>query len=363
VDTAAATSDRRRRRVVVVSRVKRNPYVELLREGLSQPDLGLEVREVDHFSVGWVWRHRREIDVLHIHWLELLFVYPGLAWSLKRWLSVMAGLLVARLAGIRLVYTLHNITQHEGRRPLLARLGHRVMFALAHAIHVHDEQVAVALREQWRRRRGVHVIPHGNYVGAYPNLVTRDEARRKLGLAASDFVYLFLGRVRPYKGIEELLAAFRALPDGDAVLCVAGEVQDPGYEQSLQELAGGDGRIRLHLEFVADEELQVFFNACDICALPYRHVTTSGAALLSFSFGVPIVAPRIGCLAELVGEEERGVSYDPDLPGGLLDALKRCRRADLDALRQASMAYAARLNWHDIAKQHAGMYQQGGQHV
>lgn len=344
-------------RVVIVSRVKRNPYVQLLAEGLRQSDLRLDVRVDDHFSAGWVWRQRRAADVLHLHWLELFYTYPSLGRSLKRWVSVMLGLLLARLCGLRLVYTLHNLEQHEGRRPRLARWGHRVLLRLAHAVHVHDAETAATLARDWGRARGVHVIAHGSYVGAYPNTLSRGQARERLGLDASAFVYLSLGRVRPYKGLEELLQAFRQLPDGDAVLYVAGEVQDPGYERELEALAQGDARVRLALQFVPDEALQLYLNACDVAVLPYRHVTTSGAAILAFSFAVPVVAPRLGCFVDLVGAQERGSLFDPGAPAGLFAALQQVRTLDLAAMRQACAAYAREHGWSVLARRHAALYQ------
>jgi beta-1,4-mannosyltransferase len=344
-------------RVAIISRVKRNPYVDLLCEGLRQPDLALAPEVVDGFSLGWVWRERRRVDVVHIHWAELLFVYPSLARSLKRWVSVMLGVLLARLAGIRLIYTVHNLQQHEGQRPTLARLGNAVLFALAQGVHVHDQDTADLLARRWHRRRGVRVIPHGNYATVYPNTVTREAARERLGIAPEAFVYLFLGRIRPYKGVEDLIAAFRTMPDPDAVLLIAGELHEPGYDQQIRQLAGDDGRVRLHLRFVAEDDLQVYFNSCDVVVLPYRHVTTSGAAFLAFTFGVPIIAPALGSFLALASPAgERGILYDADLAEGLTAALGDARGRDLSAMRRACVAYMEQLDWRVIARQHATLY-------
>jgi len=345
-------------RVALISRVHRNPYVSLLRDGLTSAELGISPCIEERFSLRWLWERRRQVDVLHIHWLELFFLYPTWWRSLRRWLSVVLALLLARLLGICVVYTVHNIWQHEGRRAGLVWLGNAAIFALANAVHVHDARTAELLARRWRRRRGVYIVPHGSYIGAYPNECSREEARRVLGLPQEGFIYLFLGRLRPYKGVEELLYAFRRLEDEDALLLVAGQVHDPGYEGRIQALAEGDERIRLHLRFVRDEELQLFLNACDISVLPYRRVTTSGAALLSFSFGVPVIAPRRGCFVELVGEEERGLLYDPSDEEGLLRALQRARQRELAELRAASRRFAEELNWRDLARLHAQAYRQ-----
>lgn len=360
MDKATATpigNKTKLKRVVLVSRVKRNPYVSLLCEGLKQPALHCEPRMIDQFSLGWVWANRRQVDVVHIHWLELLFVYPTLARSLKRWLSVMLGLCLARVMGICLVYTVHNIQHHEGQRPRLYRWGNRIMFRLAQGVHVHDTETARVLAQAWHRRRGVHVIPHGNYSLVYGNTTTRAEARQRLGLDSQAFVYLSLGRVRPYKGIEELLAAFRAVSAPDAVLIVAGEVHDRGYDRTLRALAGDDPRIRLHLDYVPDQELQFYLNSCDLCVLPYRQVTTSGAAILAFSFAVPIIAPRLEFFVDLVGEDQaRGLLYSLDTPRGLQEALELARYVDIEAMRGSCRVYAENLHWNNIASQHAAVY-------
>ncbi|HUT15406.1 MAG TPA: glycosyltransferase, partial [Anaerolineae bacterium] len=290
------------------------------------------------------------------------------------------GLLLARLSGVCIVYTVHNVWQHEGRYPWLVGLGNRVILALAQAVHVHDDETVASLREQGglarlgsRKRPNVYVIPHGNYVPAYPNDCSRVTARTRLGLDDSTFVYLFLGRVRPYKGIEELLVAFKALDARDMALVVAGELHEPHYARRVRELARGDARIRLYLQFVPDDELQVYLNGCDICVLPYRHVTTSGAAFLAFSFGVPIVAPRKGYFVQLVGDKERGILYDAPAwasergaprasqkCGSLTDALRQARECDVEAMSAACTRFIARFDWDTIAQQHAAMYRQCG---
>jgi beta-1,4-mannosyltransferase len=360
--------------VVLVSRVKRNPYVDLLCGGLAQPHLRLRPRVVDTFSLGWMWRHRH-IDVLHLHWIELFFLYPESWRSLKRWLSVMLGLLLARLWGVCLIYTVHNLEQHEGRRRHLVRWGTWLLLRLCHGVHVHDVGAAEQLAREWGRTSGVHIIPHGNYVGAYPNAVSRAEARRALDLPADgasprSLVYLSLGRVRPYKGLEGLIQVFQALEDPDAILLIAGEAQEQAYRHELLALAQDDPRIRLHLAFVADDDLQRYFGACDVCVLPYEHVTTSGAAILAFSFGTPIIAPAMGCFRELVGAAERGMLYgagtgersmasDAIVCQDLGAALERMRDANLEDMRRACRRYAADLDWRRVAEQHAAVYRQG----
>ncbi len=67
---------------------------------------------------------------------------------------------------------------------------------------------------------------------------------------------------------------------------------------------------------VPDDELQLYFNACDVVALPFRQVLNSGSLLLAMSFGCPIVAQRLGSIPEVTCPEG-WYGYDPADAGGL----------------------------------------------
>ncbi len=341
-------------RVALVSTVAMNPYVELLRRALDAVP-GVRAESTRDLTPGWVWRHRRHLGVIHLHWVELQIASPSRGRALKKFVRLVAAVALARLEGITFVYTVHNLAHHEGRNARLNRWANRCVFALADAVHVHDEGVAVQLAALYGRKRGVYVVPHGNYIGAYPVSGTREEARQRLGLSPQHKVFLFLGQIRPYKGVEELIAAFRQLEGEDYILLVAGNPQDADYAARVEAAARGDSRIRLRLGYVPEGELHRYLLAADADVLPYREVTTSGAALLAFSFGLPIVAPRIGCFPSLV-EGHRGVLYEPDDPRGLVDALRRAAALDRDAARRDTLAYAESLGWDRLARQHLDAY-------
>ena len=90
---------------------------------------------------------------------------------------------------------------------------------------------------------------------------------------------------------------------------------------------------------VPDEELQLYFNACDLVALPFRQVLNSGSLLLAMSFGCPVVAPRLGSIPE-VACPEGWFGYDAANPDGLRSAL----RAALAARSRRAARGSARLH-------------------
>lgn len=373
-----------------------NPYIRLLQQGLAAA--GVQVELLTDPGPDGLPDAAWQADLLHLHWLELwgrpgylslaelsrlgkpgrglrrllvplLNSSPAFSWRRSRFLNRFLDRLTAyRQAGGRLVYTVHNLAQHEGEAAAVEKAGLRRLLALADAVHVHSQFMADELQAWSGRDQGeglnltglrLAVIPHGHYIDAYPNQVGRNEARRRLEVPADSFAYLFLGLVRPYKGVEELLPAFRCLENPHALLLVAGQSRPPDYAERLAALAAADPRIRWHPRFVPDDEVQLWMNAADVVVLPYRRVSTSGAALLAFSFGKPIVAPTLPAFAELLADNPAlGLLYDPTVPDGLLDALRQAQSIDWLAHQPAILSWVRQFDWQEIGRQFAALYQE-----
>ena len=354
-----------------------NPYVSLLRSAVLAAAPEMEVCLHAGPAPGLLRRDRA--DVVHLHWLELWDRPPFLPfadWQGSRWgralrraanhpqvyawrraarlLTFLGALHRFRRAGGRVVYTVHNLAGHDGGETWADRRAARWLLRHADALHVHDEHTAEAVARVRGSREGVAVIPHANYVGAYPNRVSREEARQELGLRPDTFVYLFLGQVRPYKGLEELLPAFTRVPGEDRALVIAGQPA-PGYERVIAALSRQDPRVRFQPGFVPMERVQYYLNAADLCVLPYRRITTSGAAMLAFSFGLPVLAPAIGGFPALIGPEQ-GILYDPAEPDALARALADAPKGDWRSRRAAILAWVRRYDWAEIAPRFITLY-------
>jgi glycosyltransferase involved in cell wall biosynthesis len=213
----------------------------------------------------------------------------------------------------------------------------------------------------------VAVIPHGHYIDAYPNAITHADARRALHLPLtinhSPFTInhsptlLFLGLLRPYKGLEELLPAFRSLPNPNAALMIAGRPRPGDYAMRLSEQAAYDPRVLVHPHFVPVDEVQVWMNAADAVVLPYRQITTSGAAMLAWSFGKPVIAPALPAFTEpMAAAPFLGLLYDPARPDGLAEALRQATTVDWQAHRTPILTWARQFEWPSIGQQMAALY-------
>jgi len=288
------------------------------------------------------------VRVVHLHWVYAFGLYGcDRSAAVRRvaevWFAV--WLRLVRLLGMRLVWTAHNVLpltpvfadDLRARRRLVAACD----LVIAHSQATLDELAALGIAP----RRSA-VIPHGPFTQtADPDLV------RTPGDGPHPRRLLFLGKIRPYKGVDTLLEAFAALPpELDARLTVAGECGDQPLAAQLTELAGrSPGRVDLRLEWVSDQDAARLLETADAVVLPYRHITTSGSAVLALGHGRPLVVPDLPGLAEL--PDDAVVRYDGTTPG-LGRALASVISADAAVLAKMSAAalqHGAAVNWGEIA--------------
>ena len=338
-----------------------NPYAALLARALRR--YGIELAEGDYdFGRTWLEESRPTCDVLHLNWLDRFYTRfeeprdPDAA--SERFADFAENLIHARRLGYRLVWTVHNLFPHERRYPQLDRLVNALVAREADHVIAHCRYAAASIKERYDPPRPVAVIPHGNYVPIFPNTVSAAQARDRLRIGASKFVYLFFGNARGYKGVADLIAAFHraATADNVLVLVLRENARSPGLVAELRDLAADDERIRIHASaYFPAEQFQYFLNAADVVVLPFTAVLTSGSAIQALGFGKPLIVPRLGCLPELVAGGA-GLLYDPHADGGLADALTAARSLDLDAARRAALQRTRAFDWDPIAARIAALY-------
>lgn len=240
-------------------------------------------------------------DIVHVHWPEAALNKPRWSRAAARTGQMVTALAAARARGARVVWTAHNLSSHGRLHPRSEAAFWKVFDRQVDGWIALTEGSVAAIEAAHPRLRSLPrtVTPHGHYRGSYPDTVTRDQARDRLGLSAQHRVIACIGRIKAYKGAEELLAAMRQSPDKELRLLVAGRCDDTALADRLSSAAAQDSRVTLHLEAIADGELQFWLRAADLAVLPYVDVLNSGSAMLALSFDLPVLAPGLGAIAEL----------------------------------------------------------------
>jgi beta-1,4-mannosyltransferase len=338
-------------RVAVVLLVPGNAYQDRLHAALEEHAVStLPGRP----TPWWVWRRRADFDVLHLHWIEFLLNRrggPPLAFAAL--LAVVSSLGLARLLGKRIVWTVHNPQPHDRSYPRLQRTLFRVVARLSDVLVAHTETTAALVRARLPAGGRTVVIPHGNYIGAYPPAAAgRDATRVRYGLGDDDLVLLAFGQIRPYKLLLHTARAVRAVDDERLRLVVVGAQRDPAEAQRLRDVAAGEPRIVLDLRHLPDAEVSALHAMADACVAPYVRGFASGALLLGLSYGLPVLAPADGTASEVALPEAL-----IEFTGGDLEAaVAELRRRPADRMRAAALASAERVPWSASARALARAY-------
>lgn len=336
-----------------------NPYQQLLADALAKR--GVDVAFATYAGALLpLWRnlYRHGADVLHVHWISDIVgtnEANPLKYALKQIVFRLDLALVRLRLRNRIVWTVHNLTAHENRHPE-GDLGARTHLARrARSLVVHCPSATEMVSKTYGvAAERITTVPQGNYIESYPNVAGRDESRRRLGIPEDRFLFLHLGTVRPYKGVEELLGSFAKLRHPRKHLLVAGRCSDPAYLEELQRIVPSD-TVQFDLRFIPPDELQFYFNAADAVVLPYRDVFMSGSLLLAMGFGRMVVAPRLGCIPDHA-DEIGSVLYDADRPGALDAALEAALTRDVEACGRHSLERVRMFDWKTTAEQTSAIY-------
>ena len=333
-----------------------NPYGPLLAQALAKRGIHLEWTSYG-ITVEELAARRADFDVLHLNWLQHFYRGGTLAEAVAAYERFAELLTQARKLGYRIVWTLHNRYPHERPHPHLDHLAQLLVCRLAHAVTAHCHYAAGLLRDEFHWDGEVTVVPHGHFIDAFPDSVSRETARERLGIGAGAFVYVFFGNARVYKGVERLVEAFEHIATDDAVLVLMlRSAFDGEYTRLLQDLTGDKARIRVfQSEYFDNAEFQYFTRAADVAVLPFSAILTSGSVITAMGFGLPVVVPGLGCMPELVGERE-GVIYDADETDGLQRALVGVRGRGLAEMGRAAREKVESQEWDGIAEQVEALY-------
>lgn len=296
-----------------------NVYNNLLTDALT--DAGLEIEDLSHGKFMLKVGKARGGDIVHVHWFHHAYRHRNPVVSIVKSIILICTLTYMRLRGIGLVWTIHNLYPHDSKRRGAERFMRRLICRFCTGLIVASGSIKRKVMNEFGvPEHKLHVVKHGHYLDVYKPQGRR--VREQLGIGGDDDVFLFLGAIKPYKGVDDLVEAFRAVRTGRTHLIIAGKA-DAELEHYLQGLRQEEGIIVM-AGFIPDEEVADLLNAADALVLPYKEITTSGSAILGLTFRKLVVMPD----NEFIDDyflEHMAVRYDPRAGGGLALALEEAR--------------------------------------
>jgi beta-1,4-mannosyltransferase len=339
-----------------------NPYQSLLTTALQQQGATIT------FPVGYrrifpIYRaikaNSTKINLLHLHWLDPYLKGDNVFVKLIYCTKFLLDIALVRLSGVKVVWTVHNLVAHNAKYPRLERWTQTLLTRLVNYCIVHSQSSCQAIAQRHHLTPNkIAIIPHGHYREVYAPAIDPIEARQALNLPTAGRLYLNLGMLKPYKGIEQLIQLWQEhdLVLGDSTLLIAGKAIDDNFGKALEAQVSNSDTITLQNTFIDNSQIHLYLSAADVVILPFQSIFTSGSLILAMSYGKPIIAPKIGSIPETVGAAD-WLLYDPNTESSLLYAMKACMQTDLHKLGQLTHHVCDGLNWEIIGEKTHHLYQ------
>ncbi len=333
VRLANALADRHASGMITMRRLlPRRLYPGWKRVGADLAKLETDPRVAKFDGVDWFWLpsifgaalflFRRRPQVIIFEW-----------WTGTVLHSYIALALLAKLLGARVVVEFHEIVETGEANIPVARhyIGAvaPILMRLADGFAVHSQFDRQLVLEHWRvgTRRPIEVLPHGPHDHYQADSAPVEPIRE----APADVCnLLFFGVIRPYKGLEHLVAAFEAIPESEIDgywLTVVGETWE-GWTLPMELIERSPRRDRMTVvnRYVTDGELHGYLAGADAVVLPYLRSSLSGPLHVAMGYGLPIVMTDVGGNAEAAEGYGGIVLVPPAERAPLTEALRRVRQ-------------------------------------
>ena len=205
----------------------------------------------------------------------------------------------------KIVLMCHNAKMHE--KSIFSEFLSKIIWQLSDRIVVHSKADFDFINRMVPEER-IRFNNHPTYIPNI-NFSTLSNKTQKKRL-------LFFGLIRPYKGVELLLEAIKIFerrhgPD-KLELNIVGENWITGGHWHLKKLSANlDTKVNIVNKYIADQEVEKYFNNADIVVLPYKSASGSGVIALSYGYGKPVIVTNVGGLPGQVIDGESGFICEP----------------------------------------------------
>ncbi len=326
-----------------------NPFQYELANFLRQKNFKVQIGK--KHTLGSTFRaiQAHHPDVLYFDWVHSFILGQSAVWTYFKSLVFILEIVFAKyIKQIPISHTLHNLQNHAGLYLNLEKMVYGFFLRNCTHIRVYSETTkTAAIKKFGLDAAKISVIQDLPFHYYYKNTTTKPEARSQLGFTNNQFVFLFFGEIKSYKGLHDFIPIFRDFAQPTDLLIIAGKSYDAHYLDSLQKLCNNSENIVWHNRFIEDSEVQTFFNAADVVVLPFVRIDHSGSVDLAMSFSKPVITLKTESMNKLLANQST-------LLFGSVDEIKNClqqsQQANLEVIGQQNFKTADSTNYQDILK-------------
>lgn len=314
-----------------VPRPTTNPYIVQLARALEADP------RVDHVPFSWRSALFAPLDVVHVHWADALLAGRNPMTRFGKRVAMALFIARIRLGRIPVVRTVHNLTPPDGDR-MSAWLVRELQRCTTLRIHLSTTT------PQDPTTPSVCIV-HGHYEDWFSSFPEERVTPGRIG---------YVGLLKAYKGIMQLLTAFEDATTPGLSLSLAGRPADDDTRATINaritEIPGADATLR----YVSEAELVERITSSELVVLPYLQMHNSGAVLAALSLHRPVLVPANPTNAALAAEVGQSWvhQFDGELTGAALDAvIARLRRGAASSPPDLSAR-----GWSETGRLHADAY-------
>lgn len=229
------------------------------------------------------------------------------------------GMLAAKLANIP--YRLHTVAglplmEAQGKKRMLLSFVEKMTYACATAVYPNSFGLKeIIIKESFCNAAKLKVLANGSSNGINtgyfnPELfsdLSKQKLKAELKIAPDDLVFIFIGRLVGDKGINELIAAFKAITYrySMAKLLLVGEQEqelDPLYSDTIDEIKTNPNIISVGFQ----QDVRPYLSISDCLVFPSYREGFPNVVLQAGAMGLPSIVSDINGCNEIIKDGQNG---------------------------------------------------------
>lgn len=330
---------------------EKNPYQYLMIKGLKK---NKSLKVLNGFSSRYLGILLSALiykpDFIHFDWINKYYLKKNkittsifISWFLFQ------IFFISKIMKIKVVWTMHNISPHDSNQIDLNKLVQQKFINQCKWVRVFSQSTIEKLKNIYSidDMKKIIAVPEGSYVNYYQNNISKKDAQKQLKIKNGK-IFLYIGTIKPYKGILSLIKSLSELNDKNIKLIIAGKVINKLYLDKINQSIKNKKTIILINKFIDPDDLQIYFNASDAVVLPFNNIENSGSAILAMGFKKTIIAPKIGVLPKrLINQKD--FLYTDNLKSKLIKVINT-EDQEFTEIGEKNFNELKKYKWEDFGK-------------
>lgn len=340
-----------------------NPYQNLLKQNLACLNVDVIMENYRFWpAITLASLRQQNCRVIHLHWLnhylKHLFKTKITIFCYIILFLLMLDVVLCKLLRKKIFWTIHNKFSHESKNINLEKKFRKFLYLMSNKVFIHSHSAAKEILKAYNLKNGnkIVVIPHGHFIDSYPNSISKNHAREKLSLTNKDKIILYFGKIRNYKGLNDLIRIFHELKNKNIKLYLVGKPEFKNIGNEINELISNNKNILTQFQHIAPKDIQLFMNCADVCIFPFKEILTSGSVILAMSFAKPIIVPFKANLLDIL--DDKGTFFYKDI-NNLTSLIPEIFSSNLANMGVHNKQKISKFTWENMAKSLLIHYQNG----